>query len=274
MKHHPYSIRATTVRSIATTCTQTHICTLNSRHRHTLHAGCVREIALSLAIPQSKHVPKLLQKFVSDRTYSSDVSVNGCSGFFQPKKPGDIVQGRYDGQHTLAPGQVQKVSALRLDSVVNEDVLLWHLDTEGFEPRVLASAEAILSTKKVQNVIAEFRPSRYANTGTAAGEAQQIYSRFVKLQNNRTLKYEHIINVIFCQGSLSCKIGPYTTSKQQTCLVQRVKMVRCTCLCTFMLVFVCAFTQRVRQRTGVHTLTAFRDEEVAKLAHSAGATGQ
>lgn len=145
--------------------------------------GCVREITLSLAIPQSKHVPKLLQNFVSDRTYSSDVSVNGCSGFFQPKKPGDIVQGRYDGQHTLAPGQVQKVSALRLDSVVNEDVLLWHLDTEGFEPRVLASAEAILSTKKVQNVIAEFRPSRFANTGTAAGEAQQIYSRFIKLQN-------------------------------------------------------------------------------------------
>ena len=178
--------------------------------------------------------------------------VKGLS--FTIKKPGDIVQGRHDAQHTLEPGQVQKaaadrkaecvdspgwengkgmscarygtlgycmngsaiigkewstgsafnfpernccecgkltaakVSALRLDSVVNEDVLLWHLDTEGFEPRVLASAEAILSTKRVQNVIAEFRPSRYANTGTTAGEAQQIYSRFVKLKKKQDIK--------------------------------------------------------------------------------------
>ncbi|KAK9906760.1 hypothetical protein WJX75_007525 [Coccomyxa subellipsoidea] len=54
-----------------------------------------------------------------------------------------------------------KVKGERVDSVVQEDVLLMKLDVEGFEPTAFQSSKGILDSYKVDNVIMEYSPGVY-----------------------------------------------------------------------------------------------------------------
>ncbi|CAL8462169.1 g1700 [Coccomyxa elongata] len=54
-----------------------------------------------------------------------------------------------------------EVKGERVDSVVQEDVLMMKLDVEGFEPTAFQSSKGILDSYKVENVIMEYSPGVY-----------------------------------------------------------------------------------------------------------------
>lgn len=52
---------------------------------------------------------------------------------------------------------LETVDVARLDSVVDEDVLLLKIDTEGYEVNVFAGAQKLLSGKRIQHILAEVK---------------------------------------------------------------------------------------------------------------------
>jgi len=58
----------------------------------------------------------------------------------------------------------------KIDDVVDEDVLLFKIDVEGFEVKALTSAEHLLTTRKVENILIEWSPTRWPRCGTTLEE--------------------------------------------------------------------------------------------------------
>lgn len=51
-----------------------------------------------------------------------------------------------------------EIPVVRLDSIVDEDVLLLKLDTEGYEDRVLRGATKLLDSNRIMNAVVEIKP--------------------------------------------------------------------------------------------------------------------
>jgi len=58
------------------------------------------------------------------------------------------------------------IPPVKIDSVVDENVLLFKIDVEGFEIRALDSAIKMLTTRKVENILIEWSPTRWERCGT------------------------------------------------------------------------------------------------------------
>lgn len=59
---------------------------------------------------------------------------------------------------------LETVEVARLDTVVDEDVLLLKIDTEGYEANVFAGAKNLLSRQKIQNILAEVKAASSPGT--------------------------------------------------------------------------------------------------------------
>eukprot|EP01116_Phalansterium_solitarium_P006102 TRINITY_DN18419_c0_g1_i1.p1 TRINITY_DN18419_c0_g1~~TRINITY_DN18419_c0_g1_i1.p1 ORF type:complete len:384 (+),score=107.38 TRINITY_DN18419_c0_g1_i1:167-1318(+) len=65
------------------------------------------------------------------------------------------------------------VSAVRVDSIVKEDVLLLKIDVEGFEVNALESAEGLLTKYNVENIVIEWNPGMNTNAKTTKAKATE-----------------------------------------------------------------------------------------------------
>eukprot|EP01099_Mayorella_cantabrigiensis_P008025 TRINITY_DN7385_c0_g1_i1.p1 TRINITY_DN7385_c0_g1~~TRINITY_DN7385_c0_g1_i1.p1 ORF type:complete len:400 (-),score=101.02 TRINITY_DN7385_c0_g1_i1:335-1492(-) len=62
------------------------------------------------------------------------------------------------------------IPPIKIDDAVDEDVLLLKIDVEGFEVKALTSAEHLLTTRKVENILIEWSPTRWPRCGTTLEE--------------------------------------------------------------------------------------------------------
>jgi FkbM family methyltransferase len=71
----------------------------------------------------------------------------------------------------------ETVGVLRLDDVVDEDVWLLKIDTQGYDCHVLHGAERLLRTRRVQYVTYEFAPKVMDSTGCTALASLELLHR-------------------------------------------------------------------------------------------------
>ena len=145
-------------------------------------AACLRMLAYAVAMVPSRHTACLVHGFVSDTAFSMNVPAAPCSGLGTSKDhdrsedngmkafgaPVQVMQPEAEAKARMHRGQGFATSArsavvrsVAVDSLVNEDVLLIKCDVEGAEVSALSSAARLFATRKVHNMIVEFKPSAW-----------------------------------------------------------------------------------------------------------------
>ena len=141
-------------------------------------AACIRMLALAVAMVPSRHSACLVHGFVSNIPFSLTVPSAPCSGAgqaghtdgtvgtFQTKLQVSQIAAEArarmqpaGGYHTHARAAL--VPSVAVDSLVDEDVLLIKVDIEGAEIGALLSASRLFATRRVHNLIIEFKPTSW-----------------------------------------------------------------------------------------------------------------
>lgn len=130
--------------------------------------GCVRPLIAAIGINKISPPIDLRQRIVtSDRNVRIKVPDLQCSGVahYGGGKYGEADEkdeGKKIGEKKVGEGEEVEIGSQVLDDVVCEgdELLLWHVDVEGFETVVLDSGASIVKQRKAKNMILEWNPSR------------------------------------------------------------------------------------------------------------------
>lgn len=82
---------------------------------------------------------------------------------------------------------LETVEVARLDTVVDEDVLLLKIDTEGYEANVFAGAKNLLSRQKIQNILAEVKAA------SSPGKRTLLHSIFTTGGFTKVYNWDEVI---------------------------------------------------------------------------------
>lgn len=134
---------------------------------------CVYWLRQEVTMNHMDNRVNIYNNVLSNQNFSVEVNNDVCSGTSQYKSDGTVVDAfdqKVVKQHT------QNVSAIQLTQLVpnNAVIIMWHLDTEGAEITVLQSAQPLLQTGRICQIIVEWLPAQWIKFNVSVEEGAQV----------------------------------------------------------------------------------------------------